>query len=124
MEIPSKVSGEIPEITVLLSDKFGTVYKPFHCAICGNIVFEYNEQYIRSIIPSGRPEIGKAGKIYRCSGVITIHGTGQLYDILYQVMEASFNLETINEIRSTIALLSQASENKFNTRCKARYYIS
>lgn len=124
MEIPSKVSGEIPEITVLLSDKFGTVYKPFHCVVCGNIVFEYNEDNIRSIIPSGRPILGKAGKIYRCSGVITIHGTGQLYDILYQVMEASFNLETINEIRSTIALLSQASENKFNTRCKARYYIS
>ncbi len=124
MEIPSKVSGEIPEITVLLSDKFGTIYKPFHCVVCGNIVFEYNEDHIRSIIPSGRPEIGKAGKIYRCSGVITIHGTGQLYDILFQTMEAAFNSETLGEIRSTITLLSQTTDNKFNTRCKARYYVS
>lgn len=124
MEVPVKLTGEQSEITVLLSDKFGDIYKPFHCVICGNIVFEYNEDEIRTIIPSGRPEISKAGKIYRCNGVMSLHGTSQLYDILYQVMEAAFNLENIAEIHTAIAYLSKTSEDKFNVRCKARYFVS
>lgn len=124
MEIPLKISGEQSEITVLLSSKYSDNYKPFHCVICGNIVFEYNEDEVRSIIPSGRPVLGKAGKVYRCNGVMSLHGTSQLYDILYQVMEAAFNLTNLDDIHTAIGYLSKASEDKFNARCKARYFVS
>lgn len=124
MEVPLKLTGQQSEITVLLSNKYGDIYKPFHCVICGNIVFEYNEDEIRSIIPSGRPQIDKPGKIYRCSGVMTLHGTSQLYDILYQVMEAVFNLDNIADAHTAVGYLSKTSEDKFNTRCKARYFVS
>lgn len=108
----------------MLSDKYGEVYKPFHCVVCGNIVFEYNEDEIRTIVPSGRPMIDKPGKIYRCNGVMSLHGTSQLYDILYQVMESAFNLTDIEEIHTAIAYLSKTSEDKFNARCKTRYFVS
>lgn len=123
--MPASVSGEMPEITVLLSDKFGKTYKPFYCVICGSIVFEYNEHFIRSIVPSGRPQIDKPGKIYKCSGTLqSIHSQGQIYDVLYQVMDTVFNLNTMTEVRATLGALNQASEDKFTARCKARYYVS
>lgn len=124
MEAPLKLTGQQSEITVLLSDKFGEFYKPFHCVICGNIVFEYNEDEIRTILPSGHPQLGKAGKVYRCNGVMSLHGTSQLYDILYQVMEVTFNLDNIEDIHTAMSYLSKTSEDKFNARCKARYFVS
>lgn len=124
MEVPLKLTNEQPEITVLFSDKFGEVYKPFHCAVCGNVVFEYNQDFIRSIIPSGRPKIDKPGKVVQCSGALTIHGTNQLYDILFQVMEATFNVENLADLRTIVTNLSETTQNKFNTRCKAKYYLS
>lgn len=124
MLVPVKLSGEQSEITVLLSDTFGEVYKPFHCVVCGNIVFEYNENEIRSIVPSGRPQLDKPGKIYRCNGVMTLHGTSQLYDILYNVMDVSFNLTNLEDIHTAISYLAKTSEDKFNVRCKARYFVS
>lgn len=125
MEIPTKVAGESPEITVLLSDRFGTKYKPFHCVVCGNIVFEYNEEDVRTIIPSGRPAIDKAGKVYMCSGVIRLHGTKQLYDVLYQVTEAVFQLKNFEDLHIAVARLAEETNTAtINTRCKARYYVS
>lgn len=124
MEVPLKLTGEQSEITVLLSNKHGDVYKPFHCSLCGNIVFEYNEEEIRTIIPSGRPQLDRSGKIIRCNGVMTLHGTTQLYDILYQVMDVAFNLTNSDDIRTSIGYLSKTSEDKFNVRCKARYFVS
>lgn len=124
MEIPTKLTGVKPEITVLLSDKFGELYKPFHCVVCGNIVFEYNEEEIRTILPSGRPMIGKPGKIYTCMGVLRLHNNYEIYDILYQVMEATFNMNDLSDVRTTMQYLSETAKLKVNSRCKARYFVS
>lgn len=124
MEIPVKVSGEPVEITVLLSNKFGPVYKPFHCVVCGGIVFEYNEDHVRSIVPSGRPMLDRPGKVYRCSNVITLTSTRPVYDLLYQVMDAAFNMATLDDVREVITTTAKLAENKVNTRCKALYYVS
>lgn len=124
MQVPTKISGENPEISVLLSSDFDNIYKTFRCSVCGNPVFQYNEKNIRSIVPSGHPQTDRPGKIYQCNGTMTFHGKGQIYDILYQVMDATFNLNTVTDIRAAVGYLSEESNNKFNTRCKARYYVS
>ena len=124
MHVPTKIAGENPEISVLLSDSFSDTYKTFRCVVCGNPVFQYNEDNIRSIVPSGHPKLDRPGKIYQCSGAMTLLGTGQIYDILYQVMDAAFNLKDVSEIRTAVGYLSEESNRKFNARCKARYYVS
>lgn len=122
--MPTKLTGVQPEITVLLSSSYEDTYKPFHCVVCGNIVFQYNEETVRSIIPSGHPQISKPGKIYRCDGVIKLHNNYEIYDILYQVMDAAFNMDSLEDLRTALKYLSGTADNKFNARCKALYFVS
>lgn len=124
MEAPYKITGEQPHTTVLLSSKFSDIYKPFHCTSCGNVVFEYNEDEVRTIIPSGHPQLDKPGKIYRCSGVMNLHGTSRIYDVLYQVMEAAMNLQNIEDIHTSIAYIAKTSEDRQTARCKMLYFVS
>lgn len=124
MEMPMKLSGEQGHITVLLSSKFGDEYKPFHCVSCGNIVFSYNEDEVRSIIPSGHPQLGKPGKSYQCHGMMKLRGTASIYDVLYQVMETSMNIQNIEDLHTAIAFIAKEADNEKTVRCKMLYFVS
>lgn len=124
MEAPYKLTGEQPQTTVLLSSKFNDIYKPFHCVGCGNIVFSYNEENVRTIVPSGHPKIDRPGKIYRCQGVMKLRGTARIYDVLYQVMDTAMNLENIDDLHTAIAYIAKGSETETNVRCKMLYFVS
>jgi len=123
MEVPTKVSGEHPEITVLMSNAFEDVFKPFRCVVCGKIVFSYNNQYIRTIVPSGKPRVDRPQKIVECNGVISLNRPSDLHDMLFQVMDSVFNMTNIDEMREAIAQLAQGYGGERTARCKARYYI-
>lgn len=124
MEVPGKLTGEQPHVTVLLSSQFSDVYKPFHCVSCGNIVFSYNEDEVRSIVPSGIPQLDKAGKSYQCHGMMRLRGTANIYDVLYQVMETAMNIQSIEDLHTAIAYIAKDAEKESTVRCKALYYVS
>jgi hypothetical protein len=124
MEVPMKLTQEQAHVTVLLSSKFSTVYKPFHCVSCGNIVFSYNEDEVRSIIPSGHPQLDRAGKMYQCHGVMKLRSTSSIYDILYQVMEMAMKIDDITELRTAIAYTARDGDDEQNARCKMVYFVS
>lgn len=124
MEVPMKLTQEQPHVTVLLSSKFSTVYKPFHCVSCGNVVFSYNEDEVRSIIPSGYPQLDRAGKMYQCHGAMKLRSTASIYDILYQVMEMTMKIDDIDELRTAIAYTAQGNDDEQNARCKMAYFVS
>lgn len=124
MEMPMKLTGEQPRVTVLLSSTFGDIYKPFHCVSCGNIVFSYNEDEVRSIIPSGHPQLGRAGKSYQCHGQMKLRSTASIYDVLYQVMETAMAVENLEDLREAMAYIAKDSQNESTVRCKMLYFIS
>lgn len=124
MEVPMKLTRKQPHVTVLLSSEFNDIYKPFHCSSCGNIVFSYNEDDVRSILPSGHPLLGRPGKIYQCHGVMKLRGTAAIYDVLYQVMEMAMHIDDINELRTAIAFTAKDGETEKTVRCKMLYFVS
>lgn len=124
MQAPFKITGEQPSTTVLLSDTFSDIYKPFHCVSCGNIVFSYNEEEIRTIIPSGHPQIDKPGKIYQCHGVMKLRSTSSIYDVLYEVMETVLRLDSIEKIHTAVAYIATQGQDETNARCKMLYFVS
>lgn len=124
MELPMKITQEQPHVTVLLSSQFSTIYKPFHCVSCGNIVFSYNEDEVRSIIPSGHPQLERAGKMYQCHGQMKLRSTAAIYDVLYQVMETAMAVDNIEDLRTAIAYIAQSGERESTVRCKMMYFVS
>lgn len=124
MEVPYKISGDQPHTTVLLSSTYSDIYKPFHCSSCGNIVFSYNEDEVRTILPGGHPQLDRPGKIYQCHGVMKLRSTSSIYDVLYQVMDTAMNLTNIDELHTAMAYLAKDSENEINARCKMLYFVS
>lgn len=124
MEAPYKLTGTQPHTTVLLSSTFSDDYKPFHCVSCGNVVFSYNEDEIRTILPSGHPQLDKPSKIYQCHGVMKLRSTLRIYDVLYQVMETTMNLQNIDDLHIAIAHIAKDSNVETNARCKMLYYVS
>lgn len=124
MEVPVRISGEQAHVTVLLSSQFSPIYKPFHCSSCGNIVFSYNENEIRSIVPSGYPQLDKAGKMYQCNGVMKLRSTVSIYDVLYEVMEMAWHIDDIEELRTAITYTAKGSTIEKTVRCKMLYFVS
>lgn len=123
MELPSALVGCEPHITVSMSSAFGDTYRPLRCSICGNVVCEYNNSYIRSITPSGAPQIDRPGKIYQCSGVLLLHGQVEPFEILYKLVEGVFSAPTLQDVQSLVAELARNQE-KNRVKCKAKYYLS
>ncbi len=124
MIAPVKITGEQPHITVLLSSTFSEDYKPFHCSSCGNIVFSYNEDEVRTILPGGKPQTDRPGKIYQCHGVMKLRSTSSIYDVLFEVMQTSLTLTNIEDIHTALAYIAQGSQDESNARCKALYFVS
>lgn len=124
MEVPTKITGEQAHVTVLLSSQFSPIYKPFHCVSCGNIVFSYNEDEIRSIVPSGYPQLDRPGKMYQCHGVMKLRSTASIYDVLYNVMEMAMHIDDIGELRTAIAYTARNGEVEKTVRCKMLYFVS
>lgn len=124
MEVPMKLTGQAAHITVLLSDTFSDSYKPFHCSACGNIVFSYNEDTIRTILSSGRPAIDKPGKIYQCNGIMKLRSTASIYDVLYDVLAIAMQSDNIEELRTSLSFIAQNGKYESNVRCKMQYFIS
>lgn len=124
MEMPLKLTGQQPHVTVLLSSQFSNEYKPFHCVSCGNIVFSYNEDEVRSIIPSGHPQLDRPGKSYQCHGMMKLRSTASIYDVLYQVMQTAMAIQNIDELHAAIAYIAKGSEEEQTVRCKMLYFVS
>lgn len=124
MEVPYKLTGDQPTATVLLSSTYSEIYKPFHCSSCGNIVFSYNEDEVRTILPGGRPQLDRPGKIYQCNGVMKLRSTSSIYDVLYQVMETAMRLDNITDLHTAIAYIAKDGENEVNARCKMLWFVS
>lgn len=110
--------------TVLLSSEFSDDYKPFHCSACGNTVFSYNEDEVRTILPSGHPQINRPGKIIQCHGIMKLRSTASIYDVLYQVMEMAMNIDDINDLRTAVAFIAKDAERETNVRCKMMWFVS
>lgn len=124
MEAPYKLTGEQPHTTVLLSSSFNESYKPFHCVSCGNIVFSYNEEEVRTILPGGNPQLGKPGKIYQCHGVMKLRSTSSIYDVLYEVMNIALTTNNIEDLHAAMAYVARDAELETNARCKMLYFVS
>lgn len=124
MEVPMSLTAEQPHVTVLLSSQFSDIYKPFHCVSCGNIVFSYNEDNIRSIIPSGSPQLDRPGKSYQCHGRMKLRSTARIYDVLYQVMEIAMSIDNIEDLHTAIGFIAKQADNETTIPCKMLYFIS
>lgn len=124
MEVPFKLSGEQPHVTVLLSSQFSDVYKPFHCVSCGNIVFSYNENEVRSIIPSGHPQLDRSGKSFQCHGMMKLRSTASIYDVLYEVMQTAMSATSLEDLQTSVAYMAKRSEDEQTVRCKMLYFVS
>lgn len=124
MEVPLKLTGEQPHVTVLLSSQFSDIYKPFHCVSCGNIVFSYNEDEVRSIVPSGHPRLDRSGKNFQCHGMMKLRSTASIYDVLYQVMQTAMTSQNLDDLREAIAYIAKQSEDEQTVRCKMLYFVS
>lgn len=124
MELPMKLTGVQSHTTVLLSSTYSPIYKPFHCSSCGNVVFSYNEDEVRTILPGGTPQLDRPGKIYQCQGVMKLRGTASIYDVLYQVMEMAMNIDNLEDLHAAIAYMAKDSDMEINARCKQLYYVS
>jgi hypothetical protein len=110
--------------TVLLSSDFSPIYKPFHCSNCGNIVFSYNEDEVRTILPGGNPQLNRPGKIIQCHGIMKLRSTASIYDVLYKVMEIAMNMDNVEDIRTAVAAIAQGAEKETNVRCKMLWFVS
>jgi DNA-directed RNA polymerase subunit N (RpoN/RPB10) len=123
MELPSALVGSDPHITVSMSSAFEDKWKPLRCSICGNVVCEYNNSYIRSITPSGAPQLDRAGKVMQCSGVLLLHGQVEPFEILYKLIDEVFSAPSLQDVQSLVAELARNQE-KSRIKCKAKYYLS
>lgn len=125
MDLPTSLTGENPHITVSMSSTYGDQWKSLHCSICGNVVCEYNNDYIRTISASGEPKLDRPGKIIQCSGVLSLHGAYNhtAFNILADLLQSILTSGSVEDIRNTALKLTADSQIKRNVRCKARYYI-
>lgn len=120
MEIPKKLNGKTPNISVLLSDRHSDEYKYFHCVVCGKIVFGYNNDEVRMIIPTGQPKTSKPQTTIRCMNRVNI---GEPSIILHELIAAVFANDSVQPIRAKIAeLVARYPENK-SANCDAKYYV-
>lgn len=124
MEMPIKLTGEQAHVTVLLSSEFGDTYKVFHCVGCGNVVFSYNEDKIRTILPGGHPNLGRPGKAIQCNGVIRLRRRTSAYDALYQIIDSAMHIDNIDDLREAIAFIAKDTKTESTFHCKMLYFVS
>lgn len=110
--------------TVLLTSEFSANYKPFHCSNCGNTVFSYNEDEVRTILPGGYPQLDRPGKIIQCHGIMKLRSTASIYDVLYQVMEMAMSIDNIDDLRTAVADVAKQANSETNSRCKMLWFVS
>lgn len=122
MDKPAKISGVIPHITVSMSSTYSDEWKSLRCSVCGNIVCQYNEDYIRSITPSGSPQLQRPGKIVQCSGVFTMYQPKDTFDTIYELLETIMQAQDVTTIRTKAIELAK-DNHKTSMMCKARYYL-
>lgn len=123
MEIPERISGRTPEISILLSSSHGKMYKYFRCSSCGKIVFGYTNDSIRMIVPDGHPVTERPSKRVKCTNKLNL-GDPQI--MLHEVIASVFATDDINDTRAIInklATLYNETENK-GVQCNAVYYVS
>ena len=77
MQVPTALSGEQPRISVWLDNekRQEKALKPFHCLVCGKVVFEYYND-VRMIVP-GEPEFVKSPKVIQCHGKLSLNKNGE-----------------------------------------------
>lgn len=122
MEIPQTITKEINQVTVLLSQRKEKDYKQFRCMLCGKILFEYNNEFIRHITPSGFPELDRPSKVIQCGGEIGLYAPRDLYGILFDISQAIFETNDIEEARNLVKI---ANDSQVRTsKCKMRYFVT
>lgn len=124
MEIPSKVSGTDPEITVLLSDSHNGKFKNFRCVVCGKILFSYDNDRIRMILPSGYPAVEKPRKLIECTGTYALYTPSDLYNLLHSMLELSLATDDITKLRDALMLTAKEHEGERAIKCHARYFVT
>lgn len=88
------------------------------------VVFEYNQDYVRTILPSGMPQLDKPGRTVHCSGAITLHGKKQIYELFYEILEAVWTVKSLEDLKTIVIHLASEAKEKENIKCGAKYYLS
>jgi hypothetical protein len=122
MEQPFIPSDLMPHITVSMSATYGEAWKSLRCTLCGNVVCQYNEDFIRSITPSGEPVLQRPGKVIQCAGVFVAYKPKDTFDMLYELFEAIIKTEDISVVRAKVTELAREN-HKTSKMCKAKYYV-
>lgn len=71
------MTGKKPAISVWLDDTEENYIKPFHCVVCGKVVFEYKNNTLL-IVPGEMPNAVKRPRVVQCHGSITVNKDNQV----------------------------------------------
>lgn len=105
-----------------MSSTYGSNWKSLRCSLCGNVVCQYNEDFIRSITPSGEPVLERPGKVIQCQGVLVQYKPKDTFDMMYELFETIQQSGDITAIQSKVIELAQENQ-KTSKMCKAKYYV-
>lgn len=110
-----------PHITVSMSSTYGSTWKSLRCSLCGNVVCQYNEDFVRSITPSGEPVLQRAGKVIQCQGVLVQYKPKDTFDMIFELFE-TIQGGDIATVQSKVIELARDNQ-KVSKMCKAKYYV-
>jgi DNA-directed RNA polymerase subunit N (RpoN/RPB10) len=110
-----------PHITVSMSTTYGEEWKALRCSLCGNVVCQYNEDFIRTITPSGNPVKERPGKVIQCQGVLVQYKPKDTFDMMFELFE-TVQAGDIAAVQAKVIELAKDNQ-KASKMCKAKYYV-